>query len=69
MDYDANLFHILDKIVPQLLLPKVIEPLEKRGILVEFPFLEEQWLTFYLSILPRIRYEFPIRQMLGLGTH
>jgi hypothetical protein len=65
MNYDAKLYDILDTIVPNEILPKIVEPLKKRGILVEFPFLEEQWLEFYLSILPRIRYQHPLHRMLS----
>ena len=64
LDYDAAMYIILEQLVPTRIIPEIIEPLQQLGVLVEFPFLEEKWLTYYFSILPQIRQNFPLKKIL-----
>jgi Glutamine amidotransferase domain len=54
---DADIYKYLDTVVQTDLMPKIIEPLKTVGVDVEFPFLEESWLQYYLSIPSKIRYD------------
>jgi Glutamine amidotransferase domain len=56
IDYDARFQKTLGTIVESCILPNIVEPLQSRNILVEFPLLEESWLNFYLSIFAKYRY-------------
>lgn len=56
MDYDARFMETLGSLVESWILPKLIEPLQDRNIQVEFPILEESWISFYISIFAKYRY-------------
>ena len=56
MNYDAEFYKLANSIVDAEFIENRITPFNEKNILVEFPFLEEYWLSYYLAILPKIRY-------------
>ena len=56
VEYDAEFYKYVHSIADQHFIENKIRPFCSKNIFVEFPFLEEHWLAFYLSIFPKIRY-------------
>lgn len=58
-DYNARFYNLLNTMIDTHIIPNILEPLNSRGIQVEFPLLEESCISFYLSIFPKLRFNYP----------
>lgn len=56
LDYDHKFRTYLYRIGEDYLIPNIIEPCKMVGFEVAFPFLEQSWIQYYLSIHPLYRY-------------
>jgi asparagine synthetase B (glutamine-hydrolysing) len=54
--YDSDFRHALWTIGINDLIPNIIEPFKRKNLEVEFPFLDTEWLNFYMTISPQYRY-------------
>jgi len=53
--YDSDFRHALWTIGINDLIPNIIEPFKRKNLEVEFPFLDTEWLNFYMTISPQYR--------------
>jgi hypothetical protein len=53
--YDSDFRHALWMIGFNDLIPNIIEPFKRKNLEIEFPFLDTEWLNFYMTISPQYR--------------
>jgi asparagine synthetase B (glutamine-hydrolysing) len=58
--YDSDFRHALWTIGINDLIPNIIEPFKRKNLEVEIPFLDTEWLNFYMTISPQYRCNNPL---------
>ena len=60
IQYDSDFRHALWTIGINDMIPNIIEPFKRVNLEVEFPFLDTEWLNFYMTISPQYRCSNPL---------